>query len=144
MATITPDTNTPLPIRVIPQSVSPKNNHASKAEKRACVANKTPERRGPNRFMHTNNAVSPTKMPIQLDTDNHATLSHVSSGQRPTYKAPPQSKIMAKNKRHRVKAKAPIAVDALAENKAPTAQQPEAMAANNSGASINCPQPSCD
>jgi hypothetical protein len=51
---------------------------------------------------------------------------------------------MAKNKRHRVKANAPISEAALAENKAPMAQQAEAMPANNSGASINCPQASCD
>ena len=71
-------------MRVQPQSVSPKNSHANNAEKSAWVANKTPERLGPNLFMQTNKAVSPTKMPIQLDRDSHAMLSKVSSGQRPT------------------------------------------------------------
>jgi hypothetical protein len=51
---------------------------------------------------------------------------------------------MAKNKRHRVKANAPISEAALAENKAPMAQQAEAIPASNSGASINCPQFSFD
>jgi hypothetical protein len=51
---------------------------------------------------------------------------------------------MAKNKRHLVKANAPISEAALAENKAPTAQQPEAIAANNSGASIKSLQFSSD
>jgi hypothetical protein len=93
--------------------------------------------------MHTNKAVSPIKIPIQLETDNQAMLSRVSSDQRPTYKAANHSMHMAKNKRQRVNANAPISVDALAENKAPTAQQPEAMAASSSGASISYPPPSC-
>jgi hypothetical protein len=51
---------------------------------------------------------------------------------------------MAKNSRQRVNAKAPISAEAFAENKAPTAQHPEARAASSSGASIKNLQFSSD
>ena len=74
VATITPDTSKLPPTKVQPHKVSPKNNHASKVEKMACVAKSTPLRRGPSRFMQANSAVSPMKMPIKPDKASKATL----------------------------------------------------------------------
>jgi hypothetical protein len=74
MATITPDTNKLAPSKVQPHKVSPKNTQAKHAENKAWEANKTPLRRGPNRFMQANKAVSPMKIPIKPDKANQATL----------------------------------------------------------------------
>jgi 3-hydroxy-3-methylglutaryl CoA synthase len=74
VATITPDTSKLPPTKVQPHKVSPKNNQANKVEKIACVANSTPLRRGPSRFMQANSAVSPMKMPIKPDRASRARL----------------------------------------------------------------------
>jgi hypothetical protein len=102
MATITPDTSKLAPSSVQPHKVSPKNTQAKHAENKAWDANKTPLRRGPNRFMQANKAVSPTKIPIKPDKANHATLDRSKLRHSPVYKATAHNKTKAKNKRQRV------------------------------------------
>jgi hypothetical protein len=144
MATITPDTSKLAPSNVQPHKVSPKKTQAKHAENKAWEANKTPLRRGPNRFMQANKAVSPMKMPINPDKANHATLGPSKLRHSPVYKATAHSKTRAKNKRQRVKEKAPNWLAAVAENKLPKAQHKAAKAAKYSaGKGLSCQPPSC-
>ncbi len=61
---------TPAMVKALPQVAcrlmrSPSRQKPSSAPNMAWVANSTPERLGPSRFMAANRAVSPTKMPIR-------------------------------------------------------------------------------
>jgi hypothetical protein len=144
MATITPDTNKLAPSKVQPHKVSPKNSQANRAENKAWGANKTPLRRGPKRFMQANKAVSPMKMPIKPDKANQATLGPSKLRHSPVYKAKAHSNVSAKNKRQRVKEKAPNWLAAVAENKLPKAQHKAAKAAKYSaGKGLSYRPPSC-
>ena len=132
MATITPETSKLPPTKVQPQRVSPKNNQASKVENKACEANSTPLRRGPSRFMQANKAVSPMKIPIKPDKASKPTLAPSRVRHCPVKAVKAHSKVRAKNKRQRVKANAPMRLDAAAENKLPTAHDKAASAAKSS------------
>lgn len=79
--------------------------------------------------MHANKAVSPTKIPIKPDSASKAMLPPSKLRQCPVDKANAQSRLSAKNKRQRVKAKAPMRLAAVAENKLPTAHDKAASAA---------------
>ena len=133
IATITPETSKVLPTSVQPHSVSPRKNQASTAEKSACVANSTPERRGPSRFMQANRAVSPMKMPIRPETTRRPTAGPSRLRHWPVKAASAHKSVSAKKRRQRVKANAPMLLDALAEKRLPTAQQRAASAARISG-----------
>ena len=133
MATITPETSKALPASVQPHSVSPRKNQASSTEKSACVAKITPERRGPSRFMHAKSAVSPIKMPIRPETTRRPTAGPSRLRHCPVKAASAHKSVSAKNSRQRVKANAPMRLEALAEKMLPTAQQRAASAARISG-----------
>ena len=106
-----------------------------------------PRRRGPSRFMQTNRAVSPIKMPINPDSTNSATPSLGRLRQPPVASAAPHSTTLANAMRHRVKANAPMRAEADAENKLAAAQQAAASKAISSAGMrqgvVRCRPPSC-
>jgi hypothetical protein len=142
MANITPETNSAAPTKAQPHKTSPNNHHAKKAENPAWVANSTPERRGPKRFMQANKAVSPKKIPIRPETPSHSQALLAKEPQLPLCQAKAHKSALANNMRQRLKANAPKRCAGGAENKLENAQQPAAIRAMASGR-ISCPRFAC-
>ena len=132
-AIITPPTSSALPTSAQPWISSPRNNQASSAENIAWVANSTPERRGPRRFMQANSAVSPMKMPTTPERPSRPTAAASRSRQPPPAKASAQRIALANSMRQRLKANAPRRCAGGAEKRLDTAQLAAATTASASG-----------
>ena len=86
---------------------SPNTQTPNKAPNTAWVANSTPVRRGPRRFMAANRAVSPIKMPTKPLKDIIAQDDSGTDCQVPDSKVMPQRISATRNMRQRVNANAP-------------------------------------
>ncbi len=111
---------------------SPSQATPIRALNTAWVANKTPARRGPSRFMAANKAVSPIKIPTSPLSAITAHASGVNVRQPPLTASTAHSIKATIDMRQRVKAKAPKWRAGMTEVTLPTAQQPAAPRANKS------------